>query len=291
MGGSSQTTKEQQTATNTTDPALMAMLQGNYAAAQDRANTLTPYTGAVTAGFTPTQTQAQGVLSGIATDPRYAATAQQAVGATQGVLNSDPLATANLQKYMNPFQSQVIDASIAQNQYARDQQGVKDNAAATAANAFGGTRQAVQNAETNAGYDRNNQQNIAALNSANFGQAQTAALSGANLNLNAATNLANLNNSALQTNATRGGILGAVGDAQQAQQQAELTNAYNAYMAGQQLTVQQQQLLNSALGLIPNQQTVVSNGTNTTQKSGDLFGGILGAITGGAKIGASLYGG
>lgn len=359
MGGSSKQT-EDKTVKNTIDPGQMQQYQDNYARAEGAAQSLTPYTGQITAGFNPTQIQSQGVLSGIATDPRYRAANQNAMDTVQGVLGTNinstitpqgvtatpytpssydaaQQANTDLSPYMNPYQKNVIDASVAQNGYARDQQAVKDNATATAAHAFGGTRQAVQNAETTAGYDRNNEQNLAALNSANFSQAQNAAGSdvaarnaanafnassanaagqfnaGQNLNagefsatqnqnaqqqtfannlaamglkMNAAGQLVALNQADLQTATQQGGILASVGDAQQAQTQKALTDAYAAYTQGQQLTLAQQQLLSQALGMIPVQTTQQSNGTTTTQSNPGV-GGILGGV---ASLGLGLAG-
>lgn len=312
MGGSSKKETTQQTSTNTLDPAYSKMLTDNYSAAQGRANSLTPYTGQLTAGFTPTQIQAQGVLSGVGTDPKYGANNDNAISAVNGVLgyqptNVDPstIAGADLSQYENPFTSSVIDSTIAQQERARQIAGVSDNAHATAAGAFGGSRSGVLSALTNEGYDRNTGDLIANLNAANFNQAQGAAATdaatknqvgefnatnantAAGLRLNAAGQLVSDNTAALGTAATQGGILGAVGDAQQAQNQSELDRAYQAYTQGQQLTLQQQQLLNSALGLIPNQQTVSSNGTNTTKENPGL-GGILSSL-GSIAQGAAMF--
>lgn len=446
MGGSSKQDTHQ-VSSNVINPMQMGQYQDNYAHAQGVANNLQPYTGQITAGFNPNQIQAQGLLSGIATDPKYQAVNQNAINQVQGIfgniptsnispqaVNSNPitastynpstynantynstsynpstitaptpydaslLAGKDLSPYESPYQNDVINASVAQNQYARQQQGVADNAAATAAHAFGGSRQGVQRAETTASYDRNDQQNLAALNAANFAQAQQGALSdigaqnqakqfntnmafntnqanagilnaasefganaantagqfnagaqntanqfntgslntagqfnagqgqaagifnaGQNLNaqqfnsgqdltaqqnnfantlaaqglrMNAAGQLEQMNQADLARAAQQGGILSAVGDAQQQQQQAELSNAYNAYMQGQQLTLTQQQLLNQALGIIPLEQTNTTDGTQTT-KSNPGIGGILGGVaslglaaaTGGSSLG------
>jgi len=275
-GGSKQTT--QQTQTNTINPESMALLKNNYATAQQNAASLgTPYTGQLTAGFTPTQLQAQGILSSVATNPLYGQTANAATAGAQDILNSNPLSAADLQTYMNPFQSSVIDASINENERARQIAQNQINAQNAAGGAFGGSRSGVANALTNEAYDRNNQTNIANLNAANYTQAQNASLAAKNLGLNAATTTANLNNNALGVASTQGGILGAVGDAQQAQNQAELSAAYQNWLTGKQLTLQQQNILNSALGMIPVQQTVNTNGTTET-KSNPGLGGILGSL-------------
>lgn len=261
------------TSSNTVDPQSMALLQGNYQTAQGNAASLAaPYTGQLTAGFNPTQTQAQGVLSAIGTNPIYGQNAGGAVSAANGVLNSNPLSGANLAQYENPYTSDVINTSVAQNERARQTANTNDNQVATAAGAFGGSRSGVANALTNQFYDQNDQSNIANLNSANFSQAQTAALNASNLKLSAADNVANLNNNALQSATAQAGVLGAVGDAQQGQSQTELTTAYNAWLQGQQLTIDQQNLLNSALGMIPVQQTVNSSGTGSTTTNPGLAG-------------------
>lgn len=280
--------EEHQTQTNTIDPWSKAMLTANYDTAKQNASGLAaPYTGPLTAGFNPTQTQAQGILSNIGVDPSYGATANAATAGAQGILNSKPLTAEDLQQYMNPFQSSVIDASINENERARQIAQNQMNMQNTAGSAFGGSRSGVANALTNEAYDRNNQTNIANLNSANFTQAQQASLAAKNLGLTAANDVANLNNNALGVATQQGGILGAVGDAQQAQEQGGLDRAYNNWLQGKQLTLQEQNLLNSALGMIPVQQTVQSDGTSKTSTNPGLAG-ILSAVGQGAMAGAKF---
>lgn len=362
MGGTTVKTDSsgtnQSVQSNKVDPQQMQMLQDNNAGAQARAATLTPYTGQMVAGFNPTQTQAQGVLSGIGTDQSYGNVNQGAIQGAQGVLSgalpstitpktvtpsligaqapviAGSLANTDLSPYMSPYTKDVINASVAQNEQARKIAQVSDAQQATAQGAFGGSRSGVAAGVTNGQYDLNDQNFIANQNANNFSQAQSAAsgdinrnlsndqfnattglnvagqnagaqnnanqfnatndqnaqqstfnnrLAASGLTLNAAGQIVALNNQALGTAATQGGILGAVGDAQQQQQQASLSAAYQAYMDGQQLTVEQQQLLNSALGLVPVQQTVSGSGSstgNSTQKtSGGL--GMLGGLLGG----------
>jgi hypothetical protein len=285
---SSQKTQTQQQSANTIDPQQMAMYQANYKTAQgNAANLAQPYTGQLTAGFTPAQVQAQGILSGVATDPAYQQTANAATAGATGILNSNPLSAADLQQYMNPYTSNVIDTT---NQQIGQQRQIAQNQAnqqATAAGAFGGSRSGVANALTNQYYDQDTAATDAQLNQANFTQAQNASLAAKNLGLNAAATTANLNNNALGVATNQGGILSAVGDAQQQQQQTELSNAYQAWLMGKNLTLEQQNLLNSALGMIPVQQTVNSNGTSTTTSNGGL-GGILGGLGSLAKGAAGL---
>lgn len=329
MGGSS---SSHQTSSNTINPAQMAQYQQNYAGAQNVASNFQPYTGPLTAGFNPTQIQAQGVLSGIATDPRYAATSQNAINSTQGVMNANLPTTitpstynaaqvgdTDLTKYLNPYTNDVVNTTLADLQHARDQQQVSDNAAATAAGAFGGTRQSVLNANTTNDYLRNvastaanlrsgaytNAQNVAASDVAarnaasqfNATQTQNAsqnsfanALAAAGLRLNAAGQLESLNQADLARAAQQAGILSAVGDTQQQQQQQEYTNEYNRFLQNLNIASQAQQLRNQALGIIPIEQTTTTDSqTHTNPGVGGILGGIaslgLAAATGGSSLG------
>ena len=95
---------------------------------------------------------------------------------------------------------------------------------------------------------------------------------------------------------SRAGLLGGVGDMQQQQEQAVNDANYQEFIRQLQGTVGGQQILNSALGLIPSQQTVTgsTNGTSTT-KSNAGFGGILGGLgslaMGVGSMGTSTIGG
>ena len=186
LGGGSTT----QTTKNETDPQLKALMLNNYATAQGVADTpFQAYTGQRVAATNPTQMQGQAGLLAAANDPTGTGTLNRAVDSIGGLLsyrpqttdvspvgvNAGQLSNTDLAPYMNPFTKNVIDQTISQQQHSRDMQGVTDNASATAANAFGGTRQAVQRALTTEGYDRNTGSLIAGLNSDNFNQARGAA--------------------------------------------------------------------------------------------------------------------
>lgn len=285
-GGSSTQSSQNQTQTNTTDPELKSLLMNNYATAQGNAGSLTPYTGQLTAGMNPTQQQAQGLLTGIGTDQSGQTAINGAKSAVTGILNGN--ITDNLDQYMNPYTKDVINASVAQNEQARQIANMNDNQKATAAGAFGGSRSGVANAVTNQLYDQNDQTNIANLNSQNYNQAIQSSLAQAGLTMNAAGQVVSLNNAGLQDATTRAGILGAVGDANQAQTQAQDDSAYQEFLRQQGFGAQQQSILNAALGLLPNQQTVTTNGTGSSStKSNPGFGGILsslGSIASGAAM-------
>lgn len=271
------------------------------------------------------------------------------------------LAGVDLSPYSNPYTAGVIDQTIQQQQRARGIQGVRDNAAATAAHAFGGTRQAVQNALTSEGYDRNTSELIANLNSENFRQAQASALgdisrrfaadqfnagnrlsadqfnatgaynanaadvanrlsadqfnsmggynaalanvanrlsadqfnatggynaalanaandmAGAGLRLNAANQYAALGNDYADQLARRGALYGLVGDQQQQQQQAQNDFDYSEFLRQISYPEHQQDIRNSALGMIPLEQTQTSSSRGRANTAGMIGTGLQAA--------------
>lgn len=79
-------------------------------------------------------------------------------------------------QYMNPYQQQVIDASLGDIERQRQQQQLRDRAAAVQAKAFGGSRQGVAEALTNEAFSRTAANTAAQLRSQGFTQAQQIAL-------------------------------------------------------------------------------------------------------------------
>jgi hypothetical protein len=321
---------------NLVNPFQFAQLQGNYGNAQNVAAQLAaPYTGPLTAPFTPTQIQAQNLLSSLAANPQYLNQISGAANSVVGVLGNpgNPIVTpqpvtaqtvagANLAPYMNPYQSSVVNATLGQLNQLNANQLLNTNQGATASGAFGGSRSGVADALTNQ-YDMTAAAPvIAGLNASNFTNAQTLAgqdaatlnamaqfnsgqnvnaqqssianaLADQNLGLSAANALAALASQGYSLAATQGGLLGSVGQQQQSQNQAALTNAYNAWLAQQGLTQQGQQLLNSSLGIIPIQQTTnssnSSSGTGTSQSSSSPgLADILNALSNAGKSASGL---
>lgn len=84
--------------------------------------------------------------------------------------------TNMVQQYMNPYQQQVIDASLGDIERQRQQQQLRDRASAVQAKAFGGSRQGVAEALTNEAYQRTAANTAAQLRSQGFTQAQQLAL-------------------------------------------------------------------------------------------------------------------
>lgn len=80
----------------------------------------------------------------------------------------------HLDKFMNPFQQNVIDNSLADLQRFGDQQITNNQAGATAAGAYGGSRHGVADALTNSELQRNAGSLTSTLNAQNFNQALAA---------------------------------------------------------------------------------------------------------------------
>jgi hypothetical protein len=324
MGGSSHTESSTKV-----DPALMALYQQNYNTASQIADTpFQPYTGERVAGFNGDQTAGFNALRSAASDP----TAANAIGRAQDSIGSllnyrapavvapptvtaGQLAGTDLAPYLNPYTNDVVNAALNDLQHARQVQGVADNAAAAAAHAFGGTRQAVLDANTTNDYLRNVATTTAGLRQSGYQNAQQAALSdignrlaadqfnatgaynagttnaandlaGAGLRMNAANQYANLGQNYFNQLSQQGQLYSQVGAQQQALQQAQNDSAYDEFMRQLNYPAQQQQLRNQALGMMPMQQTT----SQTTSKQGDVLGGVVGTLLGGADLGAKLYG-
>ena len=139
-----------QTTTQSIDPLQRQLLSQNYATSMQVADRpFQAYTGERVAGFTPTQTQAQGLFKGIANDTSGQANYGTAINTARGMLDYQPgtvsaptvsagmLRDTDLTPYLNPYTQNVIDASLGDLSLARDQQRVADNQSATAAKAWG----------------------------------------------------------------------------------------------------------------------------------------------------------
>jgi hypothetical protein len=213
MGGGSTDTNSTTQSQQVTQlpPWINTAAQQNYGFAQNvAAQPLQQYQGQMVAGIAPQTQQAWNTAAsgGNAGAPQYNA----AQAAYQGVLGQQPMSVApsgtvnpsmvrpgtvtaqqvtdpgnamsvsagqlsntNLQPYMNPYTQDVINATLPIMQQnlglSQDQQ----QNAANSANAFGGSRQAIQQGVTQAQGAMGMGQMAAQLNQANFAQAQQGA--------------------------------------------------------------------------------------------------------------------
>jgi hypothetical protein len=221
-------------------------------------------------------------------------------------VNATTIAGTDLTPYLNPYQQDVINSTMTQLGQQRGAAINSDNQAAIAAKAFGNSRAGVNTALTNQYYDQDAASTLAGLNTNNFTNAEQMAAQDAAtknqvgefnsgqdltaqqdsvqnkinsgvLGINAADAVNNLTNSNFDLAANQGGILGNVGQQQQTQQQNQDTAAMQAWLEGKELTAEQQQMVNQALGIMPVEQTVNQNGTSTTSTNSGISG-ILGSL-------------
>lgn len=265
-------------------------LGGNYG------GSYTPYTQPMTAGLTGYQTQA-GNLAQNNIGAGQGLLGQASQGATAGVnytpmsVTPQTLASTNLQPYMSPYQQDVINSTMNQLDLQRQQDINNQSGQFTSNGAFGGARQGVSDAQTNALYGNIAAQTLAGLNNQNFAQAQNAAqgdiannlqgqlanqgagIQGANLNLGASGLLGNLAGQQQQMGQNDASFLNQFGQQQQATNQLGLSNLYNEFLRGQINPGQQLQGQLGLLGETP--MTTDQNGKSTTKASGGLFNDYL----------------
>ena len=220
------------------------------------------------AGFSPLQQQAQSSAANLqlpgamgAAQGLTAAGTLGAFGAGQNYANqaTDPNA---MQAYMSPYENNVIQQQLLENQRQYGISGAGEQAAATSAGAFGGTREALMNAENTRNQNTAGNQIVAQGLQNAFQNAQQAQQFGANLNLQGtqaglqgANQLGNLGNQQLAAQQSILGTQNQLGAQQQGQQQNVINQAVQNYATAQQYPMLQLGMLNSMLRGLPMQQS------------------------------------
>ena len=200
----------------------------------------------------------------------------------------------NISQYMNPYTQEVTNQALSDLERARQLEQQRTAAQATAARAFGGSRQGVAEAETNRAYGENAarlvaQQNAEAykaaqaaseadlarqMQAAQLNQAKDLATTQQSLQLAGQFGLAN-QDAALRAALANQGVDLSVGQLNtQNQQQAALANqaAQNARALQQASLVQQANLSNQQAGLTANQQRI--GAANQMAGAGTAFGNM-----------------
>jgi hypothetical protein len=169
-----------QTSSTTVDPAQMAMYQDLYGRAKGIASQpFVPYTGSRVAGFNPDQLRqfeaTRGRFeTGMQYDPITGLQGLAQQGAPQiGQVGS--LLDADIGAYQSPYQQQVIDQSMADIQRQADIQRGFSQDRAIGAGAFGGSRSAILEGESQRPYIEQQARTAAGLRQSGFENAQRAA--------------------------------------------------------------------------------------------------------------------
>ena len=214
--------------------------------------------------------------------------------------NVGSIADANMANYMSPYTDAVIESGLRDLGGAQEMALNQQGAQATAAKAFGGSRQGIAEAETRKAYGQQAADLIARERARAFDQAQRAAqfditgqqqraiqqaslaqqaglanqqaaLNAARLRGSGAAGLGSVAGQQMQNQLAGLGAQTAAGEAQRALQQAGLDAAFQDYLAQQQFPLTQFGVLTGTAGAIPQ-----GYGTTTTRTGG--LGPALGAL-------------
>ena len=247
-----------------------------------------PYTGPMVAGFNPDQLRqfqaTRGLFeSGMAFDPTQAlqGLAQQQRPMT-GQVGS--LLTAPIEQYQSPFQQQVIDQALGDIQRQADIARTGAQERAIRAGAFGGSRSALLESESQRPFIEAQARTAANLRQAGFEQAQRAAESdlarqqqlamfAPELELRARQQQAGLLGGLQGSQIQNLGLLSGIGAQQQALQQRGIDASRGEFQRALGYGPQQLSLLQAGMG------TPLITTTQTGRQSTGL-GDILGGVTG-----------
>ena len=128
-------------------------------------------------GYSPAQQRSVGMQQGFGYGPAQ----QRSVGSQRGFgydaaqQRAQQLASTDIAQYESPYQQAVIDRTLSDLAGAQEKQLNVMGAQAEAANAFGGSRQALEAAETRKGFAKQAADTVANLRQSGFQQAQQAA--------------------------------------------------------------------------------------------------------------------
>ena len=264
------------------------------------------------AGFSPIQQQAQAETANMRTPGQYGmatgltglgAMGAMGVGGQYNQMAQDP---RSMQGFMSPYMQNVVDYQKSQaiRDYGIGQQGLR--AQASRSGAFGGSRQAIQEAEAQRNLGSQLQGIEATGAQQAFQNAQQAQQFGANLGLQGygqaiqgGSQLAAIGGQEQASNLARLQAQQQVGAQQQALEQNKINQAISNYATAQQYPFMQLGIMNSMLRGLPLQQTTTATyqqqpstaqqltglGGAALSYLGKKEGGIIGMKEGGAVPG------
>ncbi len=257
--------KGKTTTSTAVDPKQMAMFEDLYRQGKSLFNTpFTPYTGEGVAGFTPDQLfiqdQARGMFDeSFGLDPR---------GKLNELASQDApsLLSMDLEAYQNPFREQVIDNTLSDLDRARKLQLQSDQDAAIGQNAFGGSRSAILEAETNRNFADRAGDIASRVNLQGFDRATNLASQDIGRDMQNRAFQANLFGNQLADQYRNFGLLSGIGNQQQALNQAGLDFNYNEFLRGYDDPFRRFSALTGAVSGMP------TGSTTTTSNRRGLLG-------------------
>ena len=263
-----------------------------------------PYEGDRISGFTPAQTQTQQKIMGMDIAPQMgmasgvtgaSGLASLGAGAQYGQMATDP---GSMQSYMSPYMQNVVDIQQREAMRQAGIAGTQRGGQAVKAGAFGGSRQAIMEAEAG----RNLQQQLGdiqgrGLQSA-YEQARQAQQFQADLGLRGAGQAAQAGQVLGQLGATQFGqekdILQAqmgVGEQQRAMEQSKLDLGYQDFLRQQQYPYQQLGFMADMIRGVPVGQTATSIYSQPGPSPLSQMAGLAGTAYYGSKIFGGAEGG
>jgi hypothetical protein len=304
MGGSSQTTQQGSSeSTNEIPQWVQNAGQQNYGLAQQVASQpLQQYQGQMVADTAPQTQQAWNLAANSGNVGQDAQNASQAgylntMGQTPAQVNPSQISQQNLSPYMSPYTQSVINQTLPlmQQQNALQQNQLQN--AANSSNAYGGSRQGVQQGVAQAQGALNEGQMAAQLNQANFQQAQAAAgtdvasqnqaklanqqagLTQEGLVNQAAAGLGTLGGQQMQNNIANYGMLTSAGGFEQQQSQNDINAQMAKFQQAFQYPQQQLGIMESSLGMTPyDTATSGTSASQTTQTQSNPMAAALGGM-------------
>ena len=232
-----------------------------------------PYTGARVAGFNPDQLQGFDETRGLFNqsmgfNPRDRIN-------TLANQSAPSLLDANIGAYQNPFQQQVIDNSLGDLNRARQMQIQSDQDAAIGRGAFGGSRSALLEAETNRNFADRAGNLASSLRSQGFDRATGLAGQDMSRDMQNRQFQSGLLGGQLSDQYRNLGMLSGIGGQQQGLQQRGMDAGYGEFMRALNYGPQQLGLLAQGVSALPNQSsTSQSNRGSSIADIGTAAGGI-----------------
>lgn len=269
------------TQTQALNPFIQDILTRNYTAAQQvAAIPYQAYGGPRIAQFRPTEEQAFGVATRAATNQigmpeltQATQVAQRAAGYTPQQFQQD------VSGFMSPFQTNVIDATMARLAQNRAERDAATKAQMASSRAFGNERRGVYEAQLAGQEDLNTAQTLANLYNQGYTQAAGFAQGLPGQQLAGASALAGYGQQALGNQQSYAAMLQGAGQAQRGMAQQNLDLAYKDFL--EQRGFPQQQLdilLRGSQGLpSPITQTTTAPGQSTLSQVG-TSAATLGAL-------------
>ena len=253
------------------NPFIQDILARNYGAAQQvAAIPYQAYQGPRIAGFRPAEEQAFQTAISAATQQVGMPQLQQATQVAERAAGYTPQQfQQDVSGFMSPFQTNVIDATMARLAQNRAERDAATKAQMASSRAFGNERRGVYEAQLAGQEDLNTAQTLADLYNRGFTQAAGFAQSLPAQQLAGARALTDYGQQALGNQQAYAAMLQGTGQAQRGMAQQNLDLAYQDFLAQRGYPQQQLQTLLAGAGGLPSPIT-----TTTTQPGQSTLGQV-----------------